>query len=624
MKIFKFILIFLFLFNFKVNALEKCKWNNIRGIPCVTINKTSNTSDISSKGINKTIITKEEMLKKGVVDVKGVLDLIPGLDLKQNGQKGQLTSLFMRGTNSNHTLVLLNGIAINDQSTTQGLHNFGQDFIQTIQQIEIYKGASGAHFGPSAIGGAINFITDIDYQNSYSVNGFNSKNNSIDGNYSKILDNGWHINLKGSHTKSKTGSARYNGKESDGAKNKQINLNLTKWFNDNLKFKTTAYTRVTKADYDGSSTDEYNYISDDKMYLFQTSLDYKKNKKENSIKFHYNKYDREYNEKGSFDNFYSDSLVVKGESNFKLSNKFSYGYGSEFKYDWGKFTNKGSFYPLSQVDNEVNNLGIFMNSGYKINNNTIISGFFRADDHKTTNLSKTYKLNLNKEFKKFKFNITQSTGLRNPTLYELYGSNGRTDAFKHVPNQNAKPEKSLTNEISLDFNFNKNLYISSTAYKSSISNALLYDSNFNGGSGYTNTIEDLKQKGLETNFIIKNKNQKILLFNTISSSKKTDGSHQLNRPNITYGIDYSKIIKTEIVGNLDLNLNYKHYGKAFDYNPGISKVDSTDIISLSLSKSLLDSKISLQISNLFNEKYQRPVGYLQEGRKIRFNIRNKF
>ena len=34
----------------------------------------------------------------------------------------------MRGTNSNHTLVLLNGIPINDQTTTQGLHNFGQDF----------------------------------------------------------------------------------------------------------------------------------------------------------------------------------------------------------------------------------------------------------------------------------------------------------------------------------------------------------------------------------------------------------------------------------------------------------------------------------------------------------------
>ena len=53
--------------------------------------------------------------------------------------------MFMRGTGSNHTLVMINGIPINDQSTTQGLHDFGVDFIQTIQQIEIYPGSSGVN-----------------------------------------------------------------------------------------------------------------------------------------------------------------------------------------------------------------------------------------------------------------------------------------------------------------------------------------------------------------------------------------------------------------------------------------------------------------------------------------------
>ena len=102
----------------------------------------------------------------------------------------------MRGTNSNHTLVLLNGILINDQSSTQGMHDFGQDFLQTIQQIEIYKGANGAHFGPSAIGGAINFVTAINYENEISLNGYNGKNNSMNTNYTKIFDNNWHLNFK--------------------------------------------------------------------------------------------------------------------------------------------------------------------------------------------------------------------------------------------------------------------------------------------------------------------------------------------------------------------------------------------------------------------------------------------
>ena len=75
--------------------------------------------------------------------------------------------MFMRGTGSNHTLVMINGIAINDQSTTQGLHDFGVDFIQTIQQIEVYPGSSATQFGSNAIGGAVNIILTGDYQDKF-------------------------------------------------------------------------------------------------------------------------------------------------------------------------------------------------------------------------------------------------------------------------------------------------------------------------------------------------------------------------------------------------------------------------------------------------------------------------
>ena len=64
--------------------------------------------------------------------------------------------------------------------------------ISSSAQIEIYKVSI---FGPAAIGGAINFVTDINYQNTVSLSG-SSGRTTIDGNYTYITKNGWHHNIK--------------------------------------------------------------------------------------------------------------------------------------------------------------------------------------------------------------------------------------------------------------------------------------------------------------------------------------------------------------------------------------------------------------------------------------------
>jgi len=602
--------------------LENCKWDNRKGVPCTVISKTPNTSSFSEGAIGKIIINRDQIEKSGAIDVLDILKYVDGIDIKQNGGKGQLTSLFMRGTNSNHTLVLLNGIPINDQSTTQGLHNFGQDFIQTIQQIEIYKGPSGAHFGPSAIGGAINFVTAIDYINKYSINGYNKKNNSISTNYTKIMNSGWHLNFKGSSSNNKNSSSRYGGKEEDSAKNYQININAEKWIYDDLKTNSTFYARRTKANYDASSSDESGFAHD-KMYVVQASLNKLNKNSENVITFHYNHYNREYDESGYFDWYNSHSTVLKAERRIKPIKKISYGYGVDYKYDTGSFTNNGSWSTPS-ARGHVDNLGFFANSGYKFSDDMILSFYGRGDNHKTTGINPTYKINLTKLFGKFELGLTQSTGLRNPSLYELYGNNGRTDSYKHVANPDADPEKSRTNELKIKYLFNNSLSLENTFYRSSIEDALLYNGSYKGGSGYTNNKSDLKQDGIESNLIFKVNNHRLSIYNTISSSKQEDGSHQLNRPDSTYGINYDSNYNDSLLGPISINYNYKHYGKSFDYAPSVTKVDSTDVMNLSVLKKTNIGVLSFNISNVLDEAYQRPYGYSQNGRQIRFGFKNLF
>ena len=614
-----FLVVIISIFTINASALENCKWDNKKGIPCVTVSKTPNTS-IFSEGINKTIITKQDIINSGAVDTNDVLKLIPGLDVFQSGQNGQQTSIFTRGAESNHTLVLLNGIAINDQSVTDGLHDFGQDFVQTIQQIEIYKGANSAHFGPSAIAGAINFITDVDYTNSYSVNitTFENvvRNNSVDGNYSEITDNGWHLNFKGATNQSETDSAVAKGHEDDSAKNYQVNLNAIKWINDNLKFKSTLYSRKTKADYDGSATDEKGYVADNRMYALQSGLEHKSKNSESDLVFHYHNYDREYDNATYLDEYDSESFVVKGEQSIKLSNKTSFGYGSEYKYDWGAFENRGSY--TASTKGHMKDLGVFVNTGYKINENQILSIYGRSDDHNTAGTNETYKLNYTQFLGKFKFGGTHATGLRNPSLYELYGS----DNYGIGGNTNLNPEKSKTNELYGEYNFSEKLKFTSTAYRATIFDRIESNGAYTKHENYQT---DLNQEGVESELFFKRKNEDISLFTNFSKSKKVNGNAQARRPDLSYGANYTKKFKSSVYGPFNLGLNYKYTGRFLDYDgSGNSMQKSTDLIDLSINKNWLGNIVSLNLTNLLNERYEKPATYSQDGRQLRIGFRKTY
>jgi len=621
MKILKlFLVLIISIFTFNASALESCKWDNKKGVPCLTVSKTPNTSEFNQGSVNKIIITKQDIINSGAVDTNDVLNLIPGLDVFQSGQKGQQTSIFTRGSESNHTLVLLNGIAINDQSATDGLHDFGQDFVQTIQQIEIYKGANGAHFGPSAIAGAVNFITDIDYTNSYSVSSaiFENllRNNSVDGNYSKITDNGWHLNFKGAANQSETNSAIAKGNEDDSAKNYQVNLNGIKWISDNLKFKSTLYSRKTKADYDGSATDEKGYVADNRMYALQSGFEHKSQNSENNLIFHYHNYDRQYHNDGYLDEYYSESLVVKADRSSKINNKFSFGFGSEYKYDWGSFENRGSY--TASTRGHMKDLGFFANAGYQINENQILSIYGRTDDHNTTGRNQTYKLNFVQILGQFKFGATHSTGLRNPSLYELYGS----DNWGIGGNTNLNPEKSETNELYGEYNFSETIKFTSTGYRAKVFDRIESNAAY---SMHENELIDINQEGLESELLFSGKNQNIGLYTNFSKSRKANGQAQSRRPDLSYGANYSKEINSSIYGPFNLNLNYKHTGQYIDWDGSKnSRQKSTDLVDLSIKKNWFGNTLSINLTNLLNERYEKPATYSQDGRQLRIGLRKAY
>ncbi len=108
-------------------------------------------------GSSVTVITAEKLRASGVHWLSDALAAVPGVVVARTGGPGAATSVFLRGTNSNHTLVLVDGIKANAPST--GAYDFSKIPASAIERVEIVRGPQSVLYGSEAIGGVINIIT---------------------------------------------------------------------------------------------------------------------------------------------------------------------------------------------------------------------------------------------------------------------------------------------------------------------------------------------------------------------------------------------------------------------------------------------------------------------------------
>lgn len=130
-----------------------------------------------------TVITREDIELSLATDLAELLRFEAGIDIGRNGGPGQATSIFMRGTESNHTLVLVDGVRINPG--TLGGAAIQHIAPEMIERVEIVKGARSALFGTDAIGGVINIITrradDAYFEASAGTGSFDTRSGYLSG-----------------------------------------------------------------------------------------------------------------------------------------------------------------------------------------------------------------------------------------------------------------------------------------------------------------------------------------------------------------------------------------------------------------------------------------------------------
>ncbi|HEY0417903.1 MAG TPA: TonB-dependent receptor plug domain-containing protein, partial [Acetobacteraceae bacterium] len=106
-----------------------------------------------------TVIDRATIQARGYTSLAEALTAVPGLRVVQSGGLGGNASVFIRGTNSNHVLVLRDGMPVADPSDPGGQFNFGVDTLGDVERIEVVRGPMSSLYGSGAIGGVINLIT---------------------------------------------------------------------------------------------------------------------------------------------------------------------------------------------------------------------------------------------------------------------------------------------------------------------------------------------------------------------------------------------------------------------------------------------------------------------------------
>ncbi len=127
--------------------------------PDVVVTATRIPTVIDQVPAGVTVIDRATIEARGYTSLADAISTVPGLHLSQSGGPGGNASVFIRGTNSNHVLVLRDGMPLNDPSDPGGQFNFGVDTLGDIERIEVVRGPMSSLYGSGAIGGVINLIT---------------------------------------------------------------------------------------------------------------------------------------------------------------------------------------------------------------------------------------------------------------------------------------------------------------------------------------------------------------------------------------------------------------------------------------------------------------------------------
>ncbi|MEJ5115502.1 TonB-dependent vitamin B12 receptor BtuB [Erwinia billingiae] len=573
---------------------------------------------VSSVLAPTTVVTREEIDRWQSKSVADVMRRLPGVDIAQYGGLGQLSSLFIRGTESRHVLVLIDGVRLN-QAGISGSSDLSQIPISHVQRIEFVRGARSAVYGSDAIGGVVNIITGRSKPGTTLTAGVGSNGyQSYDGSTQQMLGPNTRVTLAGNYTYTKGYDVVANypdvygdpaQKDRDGFMSKSLYGSVEQQFTDELSGFVRGYGYDNRTAYDSSLS--YNVpgalVDTRQLYsqTWDTGLRFNRDIYSTQLIASYS-HTKDYNYDPRLGRYAEPATLDEVEQyNLQWGNTVAVGYGTvSAGVDWQKQMSEPNTSTVTEGQ-EQRNTGLYATAQQKLGSVTL-EGAVRGDDNNTFGWHNTWQTSAAWEFVDgYSVFASYGTAFKAPNLSQLYsGVYGNRDLDPEKSKQWEGGFEGLTGPVNWRL----------SGYRNDIDN--LIDSDPTTFRYYN--IAKATIKGVEATASFDTGP----LSHTVSYDYVDPRDGNTNeilvrraKQQVKYQLDYT-------IYDFDWSLSYQYLGERYDkdfntsYTPRTVKLGGVSLWDLAVSYPVTSQlTVRGRIANLFDKDYETVYGYQTPGRE---------
>lgn len=563
-----------------------------------------------------TVVTREEIDRWQSKSLTDVMRRLPGVDIAQNGGMGQSSSLFIRGTNSSHVLVLIDGIRLN-QAGISGSSDLSQIPLSLVQRIEYVRGARSAVYGSDAIGGVVNIITGREKPGTTLTAGTGSNGyQSYDGSTQQMLGKDTRVTLAGNYTYTKGYDVVANlpdtsgdpaQKDRDGFMSKSLYGAIEHQFDDEFSGFVRGYGYDNRTAYDGT----YSYNSDysqitglpDTRQLYSQTWD-------TGLRFNHDIYStqliasyshtKDYNydpRQGRYGNAATADDIE--QYNVQWGNTLQVGRGTvSGGVDWQRqSTEPGTAYLTNGY--EQHNTGLYATAQQQFGEVTL-EGAVRGDDNSQFGWHNTWQSAASWEFLSgYRLFASYGTAFKAPQYGQLYSSYGNPDLDPEKSKQWEGGVEGLSGPVSWHL----------SGYRNDIDDLIAYANN-----SYYN-VSKARIKGVEATASFDTGPVSHTVSWDYLDPRDANTDKLLVRrakQQVKYQLDYT-------LYDFDWSLSYQYLGERYDTNYNTYetvKLGGVSLWDLAVSYPVTSQlTVRGRIANLFDKDYETVYGYQTPGRE---------